>query len=437
MAALLLRARALHLALLRVSVVLVTLVSPEPELARGVAKAPSALRFFPDGLRLAASWLPASPSSVEVSRAVFYSAGGLALVGLFTRPALLAFGLAALHLFALCQLTGEVVHDMHLVWLLALLAASPAGDALSVDAALARRRPSRRRDPAYELALLFARALLGVVYFFPGFWKLATSGLAWITSDNVRNQMYWKWAQWGGTPPPVRVDLVPGLVEVGAACVVAFELGFFFFAFAPRARRPLAFGGLVFHQLTEVFFHIRFASLYACYTCLVADGGRRGVRGRWLTCRSAPVVAVGAVLLSAATVQGARGATQSYPFACYPTFAHTLGPEMPDVRLVALSASGEVRGEVLLPRVARSQSDWGMAWQIAGLWGTPASPDAVAAFARRDLAALSEDPAVRALRESGRLHAVRAHLAWQPVEPGRLGDPPRLGSALGFVPLAP
>jgi hypothetical protein len=78
-----------------------------------------------------------------------------------------------------------------------------------------------------------------------------------------------------------------------------------------------------------------------------------------------------------------------------------------------------------------------MAWQIAGLWGTPASPDAVAAFARRDLAALSEDPAVRALRESGRLHAVRAHLAWQPVEPGRLGDPPRLGSALGFVPLAP
>jgi len=280
MIALLLRARAVHLALLRVSVVLVTLVSPEPELARGVARAPSALRFFPEGLRLAATWLPVSPAAVEVSRAAYYSAGALALVGLFTRPALFVFGLAALHLFALCQLTGEVVHDMHLAWLLVLLAASPAGDALSVDARLARRRRSRRRDPAYELTLGFARALLGVVYFFPGFWKLATSGLAWITSDNVRNQMHWKWAQWGGALPPVRVDLVPGLVEVGAACVVAFELGFFFLALAPRARRPLALGGLVFHQLTEVFFHIRFVSLYACYTCLVADGGRRGVRGR-------------------------------------------------------------------------------------------------------------------------------------------------------------
>lgn len=433
MIALLLRARAVHLALLRVSVVLVTLVSPEPELARGVARAPSALRFFPEGLRLAATWLPVSPAAVEVSRAAYYSAGALALVGLFTRPALFVFGLAALHLFALCQLTGEVVHDMHLAWLLVLLAASPAGDALSVDARLARRRRSRRRDPAYELTLGFARALLGVVYFFPGFWKLATSGLAWITSDNVRNQMHWKWAQWGGALPPVRVDLVPGLVEVGAACVVAFELGFFFLALAPRARRPLALGGLVFHQLTEVFFHIRFVSLYACYTCLVADGGRRGVRGRWLTRRSAPVLVVGAGLLAAATVQGARGATQSYPFACYPTFAHTLGPEMPDVRLVALAPGGEV----LLPRVPRSQAEWGMAWQVAGLWGTPARPEAVAAFARRDLAALERAPQVQALRAAGGLGAVRVHLAWQPVEPGHLDDPPRLGRALGVVESTP
>lgn len=432
MAALLLRARAVHLALLRVSVVLVTLVSPEPELARGVARAPAALLFFPEGLRLVATWLPVSPAAVEVSRAAFYSAGALALVGLFTRPALFVLGLAALHLFALCQLTGEVVHDMHLVWLLALLAASPAGDALSVDAGLARRRRPARRDPAYELSLAFARALLGVVYFFPGFWKLATSGLAWITSDNVRNQMYWKWAQWGGTLPPVRVDLVPGLVELGAACVVAFELGFFFLALTPRARRPLALGGLAFHQLTEVFFHIRFLSLYACYTCLLADGGRRGVRGRWLTRRSAPVVVVGALLVSAAVVQGARGATQSYPFACYPTFAHTLGPEMPDVRLVALVPGGEV----LLPRVPRTQAEWGMAWQVAGLWGTPADPDAVAAFARRDLAALGGDPHVQALRAAGGLRAVRAHLAWQRVEPGRLADPPRLGRALGVVELS-
>lgn len=309
----------------------------------------------------------------------------------------------------------------------------PAGDALSVDARFTRRGArGRRRDPAYELTLAFARALLGVVYFFPGFWKLATSGLAWITSDNVRNQMHWKWAQWGGALPPVRVDRVPGLVEVGAACVVAFELGFFFLALVPRARRPLALGGVVFHQLTEVFFHIRFLSLYACYTCLLASGGR-GVRGRWLTRRSAPVAVVGGLLFAAAAAQGARGATQSYPFACYPTFEHRVGPEMPDVRLVALTPGGDV----LLPRVARTQAEWGMAWQIAGLWGTPASPEAVAAFARRDLAKLVGDPEVRSLQSAGELGRVRAHLAWQRVEPERLGEPPRLGRALGVVALTP
>ncbi|HRG96676.1 MAG TPA: sensor histidine kinase, partial [Polyangiaceae bacterium] len=137
--------------------------------------------------------------------------------------------------------------------------------------------------------------------------------------------------------------------------------------------------------------------------------------------------------LGLATVQGARGATQSYPFACYPTFAHTLGPEMPDVRLVALAPGGEV----LLPRVPRSQAEWGMAWQVAGLWGTPARPEAVAAFARRDLAALERAPQVQALRAAGGLGAVRVHLAWQPVEPGHLDDPPRLGRALGVVESTP
>lgn len=418
----LLRARATHLALFRVSVVLVTLASPEPEIARSVARLPRALLFFPEVLSRAASWLPLAPAQVEISRGVFYASGALALVGLFTRPALALFTLASLHLFALSQLTGEVVHDMHLLWMLALLVVSPAGDALSVDAYFARRAARQRaRDPAYGLALAFARALLGVVYFFPGFWKLATSGLAWITSDNVRNQMHWKWAQWGGYLPPVRVDLTPGLVELGAACVVALELAFFGLTFVPRARRPLALAGFTFHQLTELFFHIRFVSLYACYTCLIFPGAGRGVAR--LTRRSAPVALVGTLLLVAAGVQGARGVTQSFPFACYPTFEHRLGPEMPDVRLVAAGPEGER----LLPRVSRTQSEWGMAWQVAGLWGAPASPAAVAAFVRRDAARLTLPAGTSRLR---------AHLAWQRVEPGHLDDAPRLGPPLGEVVLA-
>lgn len=379
-------ARAWHLGVFRVCVVLVTLISPEPELAAAIARAPASLRFYPPGMPGLLHLVPVTPSFADVARAAFYASGCLALVGLFTRPALVAFAVSTLYLFGVVQLTGESVHDMHLVWMLTLLAASPAGDALSFDALFAGRRllGPRRPKSAYEVTLGFARALLGVVYFFPGFWKLATSGMAWITSDNVIHQMHWKWAQWGGylPPPLLRVDRVPWLVSLGAAGVVAFELGFGLVSLFPRARRPLALVGFAFHQATRVFFLITFTSLWACYACLVLPGAKRGIRGHALSRGSLGPWIVGSLLLLGATHAGAQGLTQSYPFACYPTFAHRVGAEMPDIGIEATTEAG--RG--FLGAVPRSQSQWGMAWQIAGLFGRPASDEAVRAFVRDDLA---------------------------------------------------
>ncbi len=425
------RAKAWHLGLFRVSVVLVTLVSPEPFMAAEVARAPSSLRFYPEGLALVRDLVPVTGSAVERSTIVFKLAGVLALCGLFTRVSLALFATTALYLFGVAQLTGEVVHDMHLVWMLALLTVAPSGEGLSVDALrrgklrLRRGLGPKRRDASYELPLLFARLLLGIVYFFPGFWKLRVSGLAWITSENVVNQMHWKWAQWGGYLPPLRVDLVPGLVNLGAACVVAFELAFVFAAFVPRTRRALAAGGFVFHQLTQVFFRITFTSLLACYTCLLVPGAGRGARRRIFTKRTAGTWLVGSTLVCAAFFQGARGHTQAYPFACYPTFEYVLPDVMPDVRLEARTA----RGDVLLPRVARTQSEWGMAWQVSGLWGTPSRPEAVEAFARADLARLRAAGKVPADVVRVRVLAVRTS-----VVPGNLDAPPVSTRLLGEIP---
>lgn len=424
------RAKAWHLGLFRASVVLVTLVSPEPYMAAEVARGPASLRFYPEGLVLVRDIVPISGTAVEYATVAFKMAGVLALVGLFTRPALLTFTLSALYLFGLAQLTGEVVHDMHLVWMLALLAASPSGDGLSVDAlvrgksSLAHALGPKGREAAYEVPLVCARLLLGIVYFFPGFWKLRVSGLAWITSDNVVNQMHWKWAQWGGYLPPFRVDLVPGLVNVGAACVVAFELAFGFAAFVPRMRRPLAAGGFVFHQLTQVFFRITFTSLLACYTCLLVPGGGRGARKRVFTRRTAPSSALGAALVFAAFFQGARGHTQAYPFACYPTFEYVQPDVMPDVRLEVLTP----RGRELLPRVPRTQSDWGMAWQVSGLWGSPAAPAAIESFARADLARLRAAGRVPSDLTRIRVLAVRTS-----VKPGNLDAPPASSRILAEI----
>jgi hypothetical protein len=392
-------ARPLHLALFRICVVGVTLASPEPEMACAIARAPSALRFYPGWLSELAH-VPLSPSAVDALRVLFYASGGLALVGLYTRLSLSVLTLAALVLFGVAQLTGEVVHDMHLVWMLAVLAVAPSDEALSVDRAFARGLSfralagSKRPSAPAEIALASARALLGVVYFFPGFWKLATSGLAWVTSDNVRNQMWWKWAEWG-VAPALRVDRVPGLVEAGAGLVVAFELSFFVLAAVPRARRPLALVGLLFHQATRVFFFITFTSLWACYGCLVFPRARALGRRRAVSRRTLPGLVVGVGLFVMALVQGVRGETQSYPFACYPTFAARVGPEMPDVAVEIERDTGE---RSWLPRAPRSQSEWGTTWQIAGLFGRESTREAKLAFARGELVTTGIPPGTRALR---------------------------------------
>ncbi len=390
-------------------------------MALAIAKGPPSLRFYPGLLVRVAEVVPVTEGLALAARTLFYVSGALSLMGLFTRPALVGFALSSLYLFGVAQLTGEVVHDMHLVWMLALLAASPAGDGFSLDAWFAKRAPRGplRGKAEYDLTLAFARGLLGIVYFFPGFWKLATSGFAWITTRNVIHQMHWKWAQWGGYRPPIRIDEAPWLVSLGAAGVVAFELGFGFVSLGPKWRRALACVGFGFHQATRVFFLITFTSLWACYGCLLFTSTRPIGRRRAFSRATLPVWAMGLFLVAGAGVEGIRGRTQSYPFACYPTFEHMVGPEMPDVALEAIFSDGRV---TLLPAVPRSQSEWGMAWQIAGLFGKRASHEATLAFVKNDLAKVG-------LPE--RASAVRVRVAYRAVDPD--SDHTRLDAELAVL----
>ena len=120
-----------------------------------------------------------------------------AIAGALPRTAMLTVTISGLYVFGLSQLSGAVIHDMHLFWLSALLAVSPCGDAFSLV-----RRKRAGASLAYGIPLRLARLLLAVVYFFPGYWKLATSGLEWITSDNLRNQLYWQ--SWVAGPRGLR-----------------------------------------------------------------------------------------------------------------------------------------------------------------------------------------------------------------------------------------
>lgn len=353
------------LALLRIAVAFVVLASPELHEAVRLAGDPARLGFPPEGLRWLDAVLTITPGLARVLQIVAFSSAATSILGYRARASLTLLTISAGLLFSLSQRSGAVLHDMHLFWMTALLAASPCADTLSLDAwGTERPVPSLR----YGVPLAFARLLLGLVYLFPGIHKLATSGAAWMTASNVIGHMQAKWLQYD-TVPTLRLDQHPWLCTMGAIFVVAFEISFVALAIAtPRTRLVALVGGVVFHAATLLCFFIPFTALWACYVILLPA---RWVDRRPADHRPAPrgPVVVGAILALAVVVQGLRGQTQAWPFACYPTFSHVQPHEIPDLLVEVTLRDGTTRRLTGREHGIRPQSGWGHVFRISGAYG--------------------------------------------------------------------
>jgi len=336
----------------------------------------------PEGLHWFVAHVPISPRLALAAQVSTAFLALCAIVGIRARLALGALTLSTFYLFSIAQLTGWVWHDMHLLWFCALLAVSPCDDVFAVDAT----RPLLSEGVRYARPLLYVRLLLGAVYFFPGLHKLMQSGLSWALSNNLRNQLWWKWAEHGGVPH-FRVDHFPWLLHGGGLFVLFFELSFPLLVLFRRTRPVAAAAGIAFHVLARALFRIPFESLWVCYVALVdlrplvrrlPRIGKRLAEPAAAPPPARPAtlwapVAVGPLLLVLAVVQGARGQMQSYPFACYPTFQWQPGTRMPDLVVTAVGPQGR---EVELPhardeRGYRSQRQWAEVWALAGVTAKP------------------------------------------------------------------
>ena len=305
------------------------------------------LAVAPRGWGWALALFPPNAVAARVASIGVIAGAVLGAAGLFARAALTVLVVAALYLLALPLRNGMPYHYQHLVWFAAICAASPCADALALDVWRRRRgEPPPPRSPAYGVPLRVAWLLVGVIFFFPGLWKLRTLGLDWITSDNLRNQMYWKWASTPGFTPPFRIDRSPALLHAGAAAVVALELSFVFAMWTRWSRRVAIAAALVFHASARWFMGIDFSALWLTYVMFVDWDGL--VRG-WFRradatlppapaplARLAPALIAGAVLVAGAVEAGARGAISGWPFACYPTFQDRAATHIPAlvIRLV-------------------------------------------------------------------------------------------------------
>jgi hypothetical protein len=149
---------------------------------------------FPVGLL---KFLPeASPTTAHGLYIVLRVAILLSAVGLMTRlSTVVAFALHA-YLMSLVNMYGKMLFPSAVgVIMLGILAASSAGDSLSLDAAIRKRWarwPFGKAEPparssAYRWPVQLVRVYIVMVFFFAGLSKLRYGGLEWIFSDNLAN----------------------------------------------------------------------------------------------------------------------------------------------------------------------------------------------------------------------------------------------------------
>lgn len=237
---------------------------------------PKVLQLTPVGWAPMVKVFPVHQHVVAVLYWVFAAACIAAIVGIFTRFSCLLTAVLAIYVLGVPQLYGKVNHYHHLIWFALILGFSQCGHALSIDSLFAavKRADEGEIDgpvasPAYGLPLRFMMAALALVYFFPGTWKLARGGWDWIFSDNLRIQMYQKWAEFGDWTPWLRIDHFPRFIMVLALLAVCFEVSFGFLILWPRLRPLAALAGLAFHNGIGIMMRIPFLSLQFMYVIFV------------------------------------------------------------------------------------------------------------------------------------------------------------------------
>jgi hypothetical protein len=156
----------------------------------------------------------------------------LSAVGLCSRVSMSVTALLGLFLIGLSNNFGKINHGENVTaMILCLMPFSRAGMVCSVDAFLrARLRPEAapppRRSGEYTWPIRAACVCLVLLYFSAGMAKLITSGVAWVTSDNL--EIVLLRTHYGRERPPIDLGLTlarhPPLARAAAAVTLALEV---------------------------------------------------------------------------------------------------------------------------------------------------------------------------------------------------------------------
>ena len=355
-----------NLAIFRIIVFSTVVAGVKPEKIAFFGHIPKELLFSPPGYEHLIHFIPLSPDVLFVAASLLILFGWMAAIGLLTRFSTWCTAFLAIYVLGIPQLFGKIDHYHFLIWFALILASSPCGDALSVDAMIDRvwkKKEKRFIGPSvcYALPIRFAWILIGILYFFPGFWKFWVGGVDWFLSDNLKYRMYFKWAELDGWLPFFRLDQYPIFYKFGAFWTIVFEMTFIFLIFSPKTRYLAVLEGLTFHGFTNLFMKISFISLVKCYVVffdwykiysnVLQKLGIKFTKEQTFSAkqetprkvsRSLIVTAIVLIVSNIYCGFGAYGGIDTWPIACYPTFANVMrAPYKAVMEVITVDASGK------------------------------------------------------------------------------------------------
>lgn len=298
------------------------------------------------GYKNIVSFIPVDKTCAYFAKIFFLLFCFLSMIGLFTRLSILITILLSLYVLGIPQFFGKVYHYHHLIWFSTILLFSQCSDRLSVDfylklSKLKEKGTTNLVSITYALPIRFVWLLLGIIYFFPGFWKLCDCGCDWFLTDNVKNHLYQSWTRIESFTPIFRIDNYPFLYKSFGLITILFEISFIFLILSPKLRKFAIVGGILFHLSTYVFMGVSFWYLLACYTSFI-DFPKSFVaklQSKNVNNLNQLVIVVGSLLLIFNTICGIHK-IESWPFSNYPTFSFIQSPIKDSILITTINRNG-------------------------------------------------------------------------------------------------
>jgi hypothetical protein len=212
--------------------------------------------------------LPILPAStIRILAGVWRCALASAALGFFTRASSVVAFVLGTYLLALPFNFGKLSHNAGaVVMILGVLAVARSGDAVALDAW--RRKPVAA-SAEYTWPVRTAWLVLALVFLGAGISKLRHAGLAWVTSDTMRNTLLVNHYYQSVDQPLVSWGLAiaehPGLCHALAAGTMGIELAYPIALFVPALRLPLVAAGVGLLLGFRIVLGPSFISLVICH----------------------------------------------------------------------------------------------------------------------------------------------------------------------------